>query len=92
MIHTEVEVYVDDMISKSHTEEDHIIHLQKLFERLRKFKLRLNPNKCKFGVKSGKLLGYILSQQGIEVNLDKVKAIQQIPSPRTKKEVCGFLG
>src|SRR3954469_20626902 len=92
MIHKEVEVYVDDMIAKSYTEEEHITHLQKLFERLKKFKLRLNPNKCTFGVRSGKLLGFIVSQQGIEVDPNKVKAIKEMPVPRTEKEVRGFLG
>ena len=62
MIHKEVEVYVDDMIAKSQTEEEHLVHLKKLFDRLRKFRLRLNPNKCTFGVRSGKLLGFIVSQ------------------------------
>ncbi|XP_027368345.1 uncharacterized protein LOC113874309 [Abrus precatorius] len=61
MIHKEVEVYMDDMIAKSMTEEDHVVNLHKLFERLRKFKLRLNPAKFTFGVKSGKLLGFIVS-------------------------------
>ena len=65
MIHKEVEVYVDDIIAKSHTEEDHIINLQKLFERLRRFKLMLNTNICTFRVKSGKLLGFIVSQCGM---------------------------
>ena len=91
MIHKEVAVYVDDMISKSHTEEDHITHLQKLFEHLQKFRLRLNLNKCTFGVRSGKLLGFNVSQQGIEVDLNKVKAIQEMLAPRTEKEVHGFL-
>ena len=92
MIHKEVEVYVDDMIDKSHTKEEHIIHLQKLFECLRKYRLRLNPIKCIFGVRSRKLLGFIVSQQGIEVDPDKVKAIKEMPSPRIEKEVHGFLG
>lgn len=47
MIHKEIEVYVEDMIAKSQTEEDHIVNLPKLFDRLRKFKLRLNPAKCR---------------------------------------------
>jgi hypothetical protein len=75
MIHKEIEVYVDDMIAKSQTKKEHLVHLEKLFARLRKFRLRLNPNKCIFGVRSGKLLGFIVSQQGIEVDPDKVKAI-----------------
>jgi len=57
MMHREIKVYVDDMIAKSESENDHIVNLRKLFERLRKFKLRLYPAKCTFGLKSGKLLG-----------------------------------
>ena len=49
MIHTEIKVYVDDMIARSQTKEQHIDHLHKLFEKLKKYKLRLNPNKCTFG-------------------------------------------
>lgn len=92
MMHKEIEVYVDDMIAKSTTEEDHIEHLLKLFQRLWKYKLRLNPNKCTFGAQSGKLLGFIVSQKGIEVDPDKVKAIPEMPIPRTEKQVRGFLG
>lgn len=59
MMHKEMEVYVDDMIAKSWDREDHLLNLQKLFDRLRKYRLRLNPNKCAFGATSGKLLGFI---------------------------------
>jgi len=92
MMHKEIEVYVDDMIAKSKSEEKHLANLRKLFERLRKFKLRLNPTKYTFGVRSGKLLGFIVSQKGIEVDPDKVRAILQMPHPRTEKEIRGFLG
>ena len=92
MIHHEIEVYVDDMIARSQTEEEHLDHLQKLFDRLKLYKLRLNPNKCTFGVRSGKLLGFVMSDKGIQVDPAKVKAIQDIPAPKTKKEVKGFLG
>ena len=85
MIHKEIEVYIDDVIAKSRTEEEHVEHLSKLFQHLRKYKLRLNPNKCTFGVRSGKLLGFIVSQKGIKVDPDKVKAIQEMPSPKTEK-------
>ena len=57
MIHHEIEV-VDDMIARSQTVEEHLDHLQKLSERLKKYKLRLNPSKCTFGVRSGKLVGF----------------------------------
>jgi len=92
MIHKEIEVYVDDMIVKSGTEEEHVEYLLKMFQRLRKYKLRLNPNKCTFGVRSGKLLGFIVSQKGIEVDPDKVRAIREMPAPKTEKQVRGFLG
>jgi len=92
MMHKEIEVYVDDMIAKSRTKEEHLVNLRKLFGRLRKYRLRLNPTKCTFGVKSEKLLDFVVSQKGIEVDPDKVKAILEIPKPRTKKQVRGFLG
>ena len=92
MMHKEIEVYVDDMITKSTFEEEHLVNLKKLFERLRKYKLRLNPSKCTFGVKSGKLLGFIVSQRGIEVDPCKVRDILEMPHPCTEKEVRGFQG
>jgi len=85
MMHKEIEVYVNDMIAKSESEEEHILNLRKLFERLRKFKLKLNPAKCTFGVKSGKLLGFVVCQK-------EMRAIIEMPAPSTKKEVRGFLG
>ncbi|KAL6316726.1 hypothetical protein AAG906_019657 [Vitis piasezkii] len=53
--------------------------------------LRLNPKKCTFGVTSGKLLGHMVSERGIEVDPDKIKAILDMPVPRTEKEIRGFL-
>uniref|UniRef100_A0A2N9HJX7 RNA-directed DNA polymerase n=1 Tax=Fagus sylvatica TaxID=28930 RepID=A0A2N9HJX7_FAGSY len=74
MIHHEIEVYVDDMIAKSRTAQDHLTDLRKLFQRLKKYQLRLNPNKCAFGVTSGKLLGFIVSGRGIEIDPAKLTA------------------
>ncbi|RVW19217.1 Retrovirus-related Pol polyprotein from transposon 17.6 [Vitis vinifera] len=64
MMHRDVEVYVDDMIVKSRDRADHLAALQRFFERIRQFRLRLNPKKCTFGVTSGKLLGHIVSERG----------------------------
>ena len=75
MMHKEIEVYVDDMIAKSQTEDEHLVNLRKLFGRLRKNQLKLNPAKCTFGVKSGKLMGFIVSQTGIKIDPEKLKAI-----------------
>ena len=52
MMHKDIEVYVDNMIVKFASEEEHLVNLRKLFERLRKYKLRLNPSKYTFGVQS----------------------------------------
>ena len=75
MMQREIKVYVDDMIAKSHTVRDHLVDLRKLFKRLVKYRLRLNPNKCVFKASSGKLLGFIFSQRGIEVDPAKVQVI-----------------
>ncbi|PKI66593.1 hypothetical protein CRG98_013002 [Punica granatum] len=86
MMHKKIEVYVDDMIAKSKEGEDHLVNLKQLFDRLRKYKLQLNPGKCTFSVKSRKLLGFIVSEKGIEVDPDKVKAIMELPPPSTVHE------
>ena len=52
----------------------------------------MNPKKCTFGVTSGKLLGHIVSERGIEVDPEKIKAILDMTTLRTKKEIRGFLG
>ena len=92
MIHKEIEVYVDDMMVKSTTREGHFAALDKFLARAEKYNLRLNPKKCIFGVTFEKLLGHIVSQKGIEIDPDKVKATREMPAPRTEKEVRGFMG
>ena len=68
MMHRDVEVYVDDMIVKSRDKANHLAALERFFERTREFRLRLNPKKGTFGVTYGKLLGYMVSERGIEVD------------------------
>lgn len=82
-----MKVYVDNMLVKSKQEELHLDDLRETFETLRKFQMRLNPAKCVFGVLSSKFLGLMVSQQGIEANLEKIKAILDMTSPRNVKEV-----
>ena len=91
MMHKKIEVYVDDMIAKSKQGEDHVEVLRKLFERLKKYKLWLNPNKCVFGAKSGKLLGFMVSNRGIEIEPSKIKAIYNLKTHSTVKEVRSLL-
>ncbi|WKA12965.1 hypothetical protein VitviT2T_030306 [Vitis vinifera] len=92
MMHRNVEVYVDDMIVKSRDRADHLAALERFFEKIRQFKLRLNPKKCTFGVTSRKLLGYMVGERGIEAYSNKIRAILDMPAPRTEREIRGFLG
>ena len=92
MMHNEVEVYVNNMIVKYKEREVHIINLRKFFERIKEYRMRLNPQKCTFGVTAGKLLGFLVSDRGMEVDPSKIKAILEIPPFKSKKEIKGFLG
>jgi len=92
IMHNEVKVYVDDMIVKFKDRKGHIVNLRKFFERIKKYRMRLNPKKCTFGVIAGKLLGFLVSDRGIEVDTSKIKAILDMPPPKSEKEIRGFLG
>jgi hypothetical protein len=87
-----MEVYVDDMLVKSIKAEQHVQHLKETFEILKKYKMKLNPAKCAFSVYSGKFLGFMVSQRGIEANLEKIQALLDMKSPRTMKEVQSLAG
>ena len=82
-----VQVYVDDMLVKSLRENDYLNDLQETFDTLRSYNMKLNPSKCVFGVPAGKFLGFMVSQRGIEVNPEKVRAILELKPPRTMKAV-----
>ena len=67
-----VQVYVNDMLVKSRREEDHLDDLRETFNTLCSYNIKLNPDKCAFGVMVGKFLGFMVSQRGIEANPDKI--------------------
>ena len=73
-----IEIYIDDMVVKRKLESEHINDLGNIFEILRWYKLRFNASKCFFGVGLGKLLGYMVTHCGIEVNPDQIKAINNL--------------
>ncbi|GMH25592.1 hypothetical protein Nepgr_027435 [Nepenthes gracilis] len=87
-----VEVYVDDLLVKSTVSRSHIEDLTETFRALRAHGMKLNPSKCTFGVTSGKFLGYIVSQRGIEANPEKIQAILNMQSPRTVRDVQRLTG
>ena len=87
-----MKVYVDDMLVKSKEELTHLDDLKETFATFKKYQMRLNPSKCVFGVVSGKFLGFMVSQRGIEGNPEKVQAIINMALPRTVKEVQKLTG
>ncbi|GJV23080.1 reverse transcriptase domain-containing protein [Tanacetum coccineum] len=82
-----IEVYVDDLVIKSHTKAEMLRDIDETFRTLRKINMKLNPKKCTFGAVEGKFLGYMISPEGIKPCPDKTEAVLQLPSPRTIKEV-----
>ena len=91
-MHNEIEDYVDDIVVKTKTTGDHFTILQKVFERCRLYKLRMNPLKCAFGVTVGKFLGFLVHQRGINVDPSKVQAIITMQPLATLTQLKSFLG
>jgi len=82
-----VQAYVDDMVVTSQQREQHVADLEELFTTIAKYKLKLNPKKCVFGVDAGKFLGFLLTERGIEANTKKRTPIIGMRSPISMKEV-----
>jgi ribonuclease HI len=87
-----VVIYLDDLTVFSKSDEDHIIHLKQTFEKCRKYGLSLNPKKSHFAMQEGKLLGHIVSRDGIRIDPKRVEAIETLAIPRNVKEIQSFLG
>ncbi|XP_074327404.1 uncharacterized protein LOC141665323 [Apium graveolens] len=87
-----MEAYVDDMLVKSKEARDHVRHLAEMFQILREYRMKLNPQKCVFGVESGKFLGFIVNHRGIEANPAKIQALLEMRSPRRVKDVQSLTG
>ncbi|GKV35101.1 hypothetical protein SLEP1_g43414 [Rubroshorea leprosula] len=87
-----VEVYVDDILVKRKSLDQHIEDLKQVFEVLKTHNMKLNPTKCTFGVKAGKFLGFMLTSRGIEVNPEKIRAVLEMKPPSSTKEVQKLMG
>ncbi|XP_058215685.1 uncharacterized protein LOC131326817 [Rhododendron vialii] len=87
-----MEAYIDDMVVKSLKAENHLSHLAEVFAILKKHKLRLNADKCAFGVSSGKFLGYLVTRRGIEADPNQISAIQQLKPPSTPRAIQKLTG
>nr|GEX63745.1 reverse transcriptase domain-containing protein [Tanacetum cinerariifolium] len=87
-----IEVYVDDLVVKSHTEDEMVRDIEETFRTLRKVNMKLNPKKCSFGLAERVFLGYVITPEGIKPCPDKTAAVRQLPSPRTIKKVQSLNG
>ncbi|GJY27888.1 reverse transcriptase domain-containing protein [Tanacetum coccineum] len=87
-----IEVYVDDLVIKSHTETEMLRDMDETFRTLQKINMKLNPKKCMFGAVEGKFLGYIISPEGIKPFPNKTEAVLRLLSPWTIKEVQSLNG
>ena len=87
MIARNVQANMDDMVITSGERDQHVADLEELFTPIAKYYLKLNPNKCVFGVEAGKFLGFLLTERGIEANSDKCATTIRMRSPATVKEV-----
>ncbi|GJX07451.1 reverse transcriptase domain-containing protein [Tanacetum coccineum] len=87
-----LEAYVDDMVIKSKTEQDIIKDIEQTFSTLRRINMKLNPKKCSFAMEEGKFLGYVVTSEGIRANPEKAKAVMDMPSPKTLKQMQSLSG
>jgi hypothetical protein len=85
-------IYLDDITVFSRSDKEHCCHLRKVSLKCRRFGFSLNPKKYLFAMEEGKLLGHIVSAEGVRIDPSRMKAIQTLSLPRSKKEVQSFLG
>jgi dsDNA-binding SOS-regulon protein len=86
------EAYVDDVVVNTRNSDTLIVDLEQTFASLQEYLWKLNPNKCVFGVPSGKLLGFIISHRRIEANPEKISAITSMKAPTCIKDVQKLTG
>jgi hypothetical protein len=87
-----VEIYIDDVVIKSLNHGSHLEDVKRNLECTRKHGLKMNPNKCAFGVSAGEFLGFLVHEGGIEVGKKSMKAIDEVVPPTNLKELQSLLG
>nr|XP_025647775.1 uncharacterized protein LOC112742761 [Arachis hypogaea] len=87
-----LEVYIDDMLAKTESGEQLTDDLKVIMNTLRKHQMRLNPAKCAFGMEAGKFLGFMITQRGVEANLEKCRAVLEMTSPKNLKDIQKLTG
>lgn len=92
LIDTTCIVFLDDILIYSKTEEEHQRHVREVLARLRQYKLYAKLSKCAFKTKKVEFLGFIVGEDGVSVDPDRIRTITEWPEPRTFREVQQFLG
>ena len=87
-----IEIYQDELTVFSKQRTSHVSHLKQVFERCRKYGMQLNPRKSILGIEEGKLLGHIISKDGVKVDPERIEAIKKIPLPKNVKALKSFNG
>ena len=85
-------IYIDDIIIFFKSVDEHLVHLKEVFRRLRDANVKLNPKKCSFVKQRVEYLGHVVTPEGISPNPDKVRVVQELPTPTNLKELRSFLG
>ena len=84
-------IYLDDVTVFSQSDDEHLRHLRRVFEKCRRFRISLNPKKIIFELEEGKLIGHIISKDGIKIDPSRIEAIQKLEHPRNIKELQSFI-
>jgi hypothetical protein len=84
-------IYLDDVTVFSQSDDEHLRHLRRVFEKCRIFGISLNPKKSLFGLEEGKMLGHIVSKDGIKIDPSRIESIQKLEHPRNIKELQSFI-
>jgi hypothetical protein len=87
-----LEIYIDDIIVKSDSMDNHLADLRLALERTCRYALKMNPLKCAFGVSAGKFLGFIIHEYGIDIDPKKIESINKVQPPQCKNDMQKFLG
>jgi hypothetical protein len=87
-----LEIYIDDGIVKSDSMNNHLADLRLALEMMRRYGLKLNPLKSVFGVSTGKFLGFIIHEHGIEIDPTKIESINKVQPPQCKNDMQKFIG
>jgi hypothetical protein len=85
-------VYLDDILVFSRTEEEHVTHVKEVLQRLREYSLYVNLKKCEWHTDSTEYLGYVITPEGVTIDPERVKTIQEWPTPATVREIRVFIG